>query len=78
MPESESYFGDPKSKLPDFKHTIDLVGELFSLGHPIFNNWFGFTFFLAQVETCPKEDTYAHMQRQALTIRLEIEDFGLG
>ena len=42
MPESESYFGDPKSKLPDFKHTIDLVGELFSLG---FNNWFGFTFF---------------------------------
>ena len=74
MPESESYFGDPKSKLPDFKHTIDLVGELLQY------STIGLVshFFLAQVETCPKEDTYAHMQRQALTIRLEIEDFGLG
>ena len=78
MPESESYFGDPKSKLPDFKHTIDLVGELFSLGTQYSTIGLVSHFFLAQVETCPKEDTYAHMQRQALTIRLEIEDFGLG
>lgn len=25
------------------------------------------------METCPKEDTYAHMQRQALTIRFNLE-----
>ena len=61
LPESESYFGDPKSKLPDFKHTIDLVKN---------PSYLYFTFMLVhQVETCPKRDDYAHLQRQALTIR---------
>ena len=45
LPDSESYFGDPKSKLPDFSHTIRLV------------------------ETCPRRDDYAMIDRQALTIR---------
>ena len=35
-------------------------------------------FKISQVETCPKEDTYADIQRQALTIRLKIVDLGLG
>ena len=61
LPESESYFGDPKSKLPDFKHTIALVKN---------PSYLYFTFMpVHQVETCPKDDKYAWMQRQALTIR---------
>ena len=75
--ESESYFGDPKSKLPDFRHTIELVSHFHTFN--IFHShlWSGllssvkdFSIFFSQVETCPKEDTYANMQRQALTIRL--------
>ena len=65
--ESESYFGDPKSKLPDFKHTISLVSPFHSATH--FHSFR--KQILVQVETCPKEDTYANIQRQALTIRLE-------
>ena len=61
LPESESYFGDPKSKLPDFKHTIELVKNPSYL-------YLSLT-LVHQVETCPKEDNYAFMQRQALTIR---------
>lgn len=62
LPESESYFGDPKSKLPDFKHTIELVKKNTSYLYLTFT-------LVHQVETCPKEDEYAYMQRQALTIR---------
>ena len=60
--ESEAYFGDPKSKLPDFHHSIELVSHFHSATPPTIPA-------LMQVGTCPKEDTYAHKQRQALTIR---------
>ena len=32
--ESEAYFGDPKSKLPDFHHSIELVSHFHSATLP--------------------------------------------